>query len=553
MGRWMIICIGWCLALTLCAAVDVPVPIAVTQRVQTAFGAAASEHVRGFTVPGDDEEWMMYNSPAGSQKRANRAPSIIELIQAIRCLRRDGDTAQANAYCQVAVTELSSPNIARRALACEFLAWFPVAAIDLGALPQIASLLDDHTDVFPGRISNIAQAYNPQNATPTMLTMGDIANATIYTMTGINFPHFTDFQFWWTENAEHATRYWYWAIRFTATSQAIAHTKNDMPVYDIAMQAENHRLLDAMSPELRLKLLLLAGIEPVAAREVEAPWRTRGQQPPVYVYNGDHFANVNPNEAWSYIATHHLQPQLDDLLNGTLIWPEINNPFNPDIVERLAHTIARLLRDHVRKKDALKLINQITCSTGLAARSRDMRRELVLLALKADAVRSATLALTELKNYPHQPDIALGLLHGTGTKYWDALQPIYAAFDDLELDRFIVGIGEFKTPPARSILRQLFDAFISETHLDTYAGQGKYFNYINHIDAFAEAANALTGKRLFESTLLDAAMFPLPGEPATTQKVEVSPEERERRQKAAVVARPEIMRRLVAFYSGKAK
>ena len=419
----------------------------IAQATAATFDKAAREHAAGFSlqdpVAGIDGStlgklatpvWPLRGIHA-PHKVLNRAPALMALAKQARQLKQEGHAAQVAAYCRAAGAYLASPQAGYRALACEFLAYFPVEAIENGALPAVGELLADDANAFPGIENYRDPSPNDEGratVSTTTLTVAEVARAAIFNMVYLQFDTPAHFHVWWQANTEYARRLWYWSMRFEATDDDWAQ-------------------LGKLPLEQSVKILLLLNNETVRQQEITAAW----QQAPAGLFGGIWHNPVPPtvDKAAQFLTRHKGQSLLLDLLAGTVTWPEVQG----DGEVLLGETIARLLPSVLTKADAAAVQKIADEKHGLAA-SPTEQVDLILDAALLDPEHGAPLLLAQLERTPDRWDMALGLLQISGLQHWETLQRYFAKFPVEGQCMLIRQLGALNTPQARDALGGLFTA-----------------------------------------------------------------------------------------------
>ncbi|MCL4401835.1 MAG: hypothetical protein M1436_04095 [Acidobacteria bacterium] len=426
----------------------------IAKEVAAVFAQAATEHAAGqmALIPQqqqlgqpDQPTFKPWSLPISGVDGIvlNYSPAMEGLVARVGALDAAGETGMVAEYCRAALQYLSAPQENYRALACEFLAHFPAAAVGAGALPGIGALLDDTAAAFHGMRQALPQ-QGPMSYTPISMTVADIARVAMLQITEYRFSSRAIFQRWWAGNAEYTDRLWYWVVRY-----------RDTP--DIRAQ------LDKLDPARELKIYLLLDNSTARRNEMEAPWRTAGLQPPADFAGGIYHHNPpNPVQAGQFVAAHHLQHELFDLLAGTTTWPEVKD--NTGWGETaLALAITEVGRNCWTRADAATIEQILNSGRGLAVHENRAQTGLTEVAVSLDGARLESIVLGQLARNPQQPDLTTVLLANTGLKHWKLIRGYYDLFNGDGQARVIRALGDMAI---RDDMRAALCSLFAEDHLE---------------------------------------------------------------------------------------
>lgn len=523
--------------------------------VQAAFDQAAVEHAAG--ASGGVEPWGLVgyarNSDNSRARVLNRAAALDALVATVRQYEREGDEVQVVAYCRAAGSFLTAPQATHRAVACEFLACFPSAAVEADALPQMGALLADTAAAFPGGEYPITQiAMAPVKITPITMTVGEIAGDALFSMTKIRFADRTVFDRWWTVNGDYSQRHWYWVLRFNAAGYASTRWKliprinsSTEPASSVNLHEteKNDVLLAALTPERALQVLLLANNRAAFWHEVQAPWLASGQQP-VEMDGGISYTGLRPDPALivQHVRTYDQRQLLWDVLEGKVVWPEMANA-DASSQEMLGMAIVDVLQEMLRLGDVATIERILTNDAGLPVQSARLQSRLTLIATHLDAARSEAIIVKQLQRNPAQVELAIMLLQQTGFAHWEVVRTSYDALPPSGQNALIGEIGAVKLPESRATLATLFAEKLLEAVLkDGATPQAADYPRPDRLRAFAAAAASLNGAPVVDDTLLNTATR-YPG------KVQLTAEERQAYMTAMANARVEVIGILRAFFT----
>lgn len=511
----------------------------IAREVATAFDQAAKEHVAGVTQTMTPQQtpqleppeqpkftpWSLHCMDMEAQS-LNYSAAMEGLVKRVKVLDDAGKIEKVAEYCRAAVPFLTATPATHKALACEFLAHFPASAVEAGAIPGIGALLDDTTEAFHGMRGSMQQsAMTPGTYTPISMTVADMAQIALLSTTYCHFSSQEIFQRWWAGNNEYASRLWYWISRY-----------RDTP--------EIRTQLAKLNPTQTLKVYLLLNNSAARRNEREAPWRDAGLQQPPDLDGGIYFHNAySPVQAGKFVAAHHLQPVLLDLLAGTTTWPEVKDNTGSGETE-LAMMIAEVGRNCWTRKDATTIEQILNSGRGLAVHETRVQTQLTGVAVNLDSARLEPILLGQLARNPLQPDLTTILLANTNLKHWDVIRGYYARFDGFGQSQVIRTLGDMAIrEDMRTALCQLF----AEDHLDAaLTPNGNVADEDSprrvRLDAYASAAERINGGQpAVDPAVLRAAL--------SCGRGKVDRKTSEAELAAMPPARTEAIKQLTAFFA----
>ncbi|HEX2948263.1 MAG TPA: hypothetical protein VHV83_01610 [Armatimonadota bacterium] len=536
-----------CLCISLCMlAYGLPAVAAnrqIAREVATAFDQAAKEHavVRVETISQFDtiatsqqsdqsnsalfKGWTL--SFAGVEgKQLNYSTAMEDLVKRVRVLDDAGNLDKVIDYCRIVVPYLQAAQASHKALACEFLAHFPASAVDAGALPHIGALLDDATVAFQGVRESVPQSVQmPFLYTPMAMSVADMAQMALSSVTDCQFSNREVFQRWWPENKDYVNHLWYWVVRYQDTPEIRAK-------------------LSRLSPLQTLKVYLLLDNLTARRNEMETPWRKAGLQPPQNFATNMYRANSpDPIQVGKFVADHHLQEQLFDLLSGAITWPDVKD--NTGWGETaLGMRITEVGRHCWTREDTMTIERILNSGRGLAVHEIRVQTGLTQVAVSLDNARLESILLGQLARNPRQPELATLLLANTGLKHWDIIRSCYDKFNGYGEEQLITALGEMAT---RNDMRAMLCQLFAEDHLEAVlTPDGRVANddspRRNRLSAYARAAERINGGMpVVDPKVLQAAISCGIGKiDETTSEAQIA---------AMPGARTEAIKQLTAFFA----
>ena len=204
----------------------------------------------------------------------------------VKGLRATGRGDEAAVCLKFAQAYLNHADPRYRAVACEFLAHFPLQVIDAGLLPAVAQRLGDSALAFDGATFGCDQraGYIHVTRCANSVSVGDVAREALVCGTGFQFQDAKAFDVWWQGNKDCRHRLWYWAMRWERlpiappTPPAADPSKTPVVTHTgkVSVETEFPALVAAVGPEEGLKTLLLAPNPRAVATQSGARWGLGG-------------------------------------------------------------------------------------------------------------------------------------------------------------------------------------------------------------------------------------------------------------------------------------
>ncbi|KPJ73160.1 MAG: hypothetical protein AMS14_06710, partial [Planctomycetes bacterium DG_20] len=295
--------------------------LAVDVEVAAAFAKAVAEHARGFEDlkpgpdGGSDIDWSLvcHDDTKTGGKALNRSAAMDALVAKIAGPAARGAGARIDKYVEAAGNFLSHKEAPYRAVACELLYRFPRLMVELGLVPKVGALLDDHAVAFAGADVSLRSIGSPIVKPGVKLTVAEIAQRALSAATSCILPDAKVFQIWWQRNRDYRHRLWYWALRWRTAK----------PENDLGGLAD-------LEPREALRILLLVANNPAGRRESllgfpspaelrKLPFPKAERPEPCYHLQ----TGPQPTTVADFVRKHSLKPVLMEVLRQKIPWPEV--------------------------------------------------------------------------------------------------------------------------------------------------------------------------------------------------------------------------------------
>ena len=431
----------------------------------------------------------------------NASPAMEALVRKVDALAGDGTGEAAREYCERAVPYLSHEQPAYRAVACEFLAHFPVAAIELGLVPVIAGLLSDPAPAFPAVTASLRPSGRNEVAGTVQLSVADVARFALTDITNFAFADREVFSTWWRQNRNLHERVWYWAVRWRKRE-----TQKDLD------------RLAALEPRTALKILLLVGNSTARQTEAALPWIVAGDQrePSDMLPMAGMMAWAPTAETiTAFVRNIGLRDFVLGLLSGDEIWPETAHGTYRYGFRALVKTLIPVCEQVLERTDAQILEAALNDGKGLSASSAAIQTDLALLAATLAPDRAEDIMVSQLRRNPTQRLLAAALVERTGTHHWDLVRASYFCdgpyYPSSSLRPQIVRALGGAGAGARARLLELFRAEHLSAALTEHHSPASDWHYRDELfRAFAAAAQSVNGgTAVVDDELLEEACFQL--------------------------------------------
>jgi hypothetical protein len=364
-------------------------------------------------------------------------------------------------------------------VACEFLAAFPLAAVEAGLTPSLGGLLDDKSSAFKGVNIGMGQrdSFVSLAGRDGSVSVADVASLTMVWMTTLRFPNRAAFEAWWPRNKDCHARLWYWALKRGGAKARDPQTA----MKDLA----------GKDPAEALRLMLLAGNN--AAKVVDSGLTEASQngsdKPMPVMEVMDYPFGFPPQMVADFVRAHSFKPRLLRIAQQDIPWPEARGE---QAVRGLWYAILPVLPLALDKSDAPAIQKLLEDPTALLAKpgNGDFRDGFTEVLLDLDPSLAEGILLKQLKAEAHQPLLAARLVAATGLKHWNLVQ---AACPDVnDKPPVIEALVKLGTPQAAAALDQWFNAQDWTPILNEY-GYESNPNTEFLLDEYVKAAAAMNG------------------------------------------------------------
>lgn len=451
----------------------------IREDVNHTFSLARDQHKAGKTVNLAEQQQQPANlnipvSIVRTPWSLGMAPTVLNRVEAMESLIVRVQQEVSNKYSEVtqcylrtAANYLTSRNPAERAVACEFFAHFPVQTVEQGYLPRLGVLLDDKNVAFSGE-----QIVYPQQGsarkTPTMMTVGEVADIALINDTGIHFPSSDVFTVWWRANKDtYANCLWYWRIRY--------HGKED-----------NAALFTVRPPARALKIALLLSNRGARQNEMQMHWTNPapiGLEMMEEVYN-----SPDPAVIIQFVKAQQLQRILFDAL-GEQSWPELRG--NESAFNSFLYRVQPVILAVGTKADARTLESLAADPRSLVAPWPTYQAQLILLATQLDKEQAEAILLRQLDRLPTVASLYSALIAQTGLRHRERVTAAYRDTPTMR-DDLVTAVGQSQDPGARDLLGEWFAGETFELQLNEhgYPTEDDYIRY-DLLRAYAGAAKVM--------------------------------------------------------------
>ncbi|MHB9026861.1 MAG: hypothetical protein ACYC7E_22230 [Armatimonadota bacterium] len=474
-------------------------------------------------IPKGFASWSLHEYGNGglALQRCEALETLVAQVQKAE----DPDTVPAHVRAALPFLQDKSPQ--RRTAACEFLAHFPHALLEVQGVETVAALLDDTAVAFRG-VDRLSPPFGLQlsKETPLTLTVRDVARLALFEVTMCRFPDRAAFTRWWGEHRYYHRRLWYWGRYFHGTPAQMA-------IFEKMPEAEALRLLLLMSNYTARKV------------ERDRPWYLHEEKTPEGLDGGVyHSADRRPNQVGAFVKRHRLQETVLDLLAGKTAYPDIKDSPYEDGKRQLGWTIVELLPVCLARGDVPRLEEILNSGKALPAVDTRLQTRLTEVAIALDWQRREEILLAQLRRNPRQPELGRQLLDQSGLKHWELLQRLYLTTWPPDGQALIIReLTHYAKPEFHQRLTELYLGDKLDVDLDAKGEPAKDDGArCTRLRAFADAAQHLNGGTpvVKEDTLRAATSY---GGKISTEQL--------RAQLAAMPpARTETIALLTAFYQG---
>jgi hypothetical protein len=407
-------------------------------------------------------------------------------------------------------------------MACAFLGLLGTHTVEVGRLGDVAAKLGDEEAAVKGfleqAVGQQALAAMPP-PTPTVLTVGEVAQIALGEATNLKFDSEEIFRDWWKDNTDYEAHLWYWANRWMRYNCA----DDDLP-----------RLFER-DPKAALSILVLATSDECVRNEAH-------RETASYVY----FSDPSPARVAAQVAKYKVRQQVVEMVTGRF---PANYAVPGHLRARLASTRALPILDAASTPaDAEEIKGLLERSPGVIASNSGMKISLAQLAAKLDPAHAADILREQVKKNPGFLWLAAELVKLTGEQDWATVKTSYLVHNNeggaATLFEAIVAI---KTGDARGRLAELLEADLLEVLL-TESGlpaMGETENQERFL-AFVKAAQTLNGgKAVVDEATVQKALVAHPMKMTNDQLAALA-----ERNRAAVAVRREAVATLLKFFQG---
>jgi len=416
----------------------------------------------------------------------------------VKKLTATGRRDEVAAYLHFAQSYLNHQQPQYRAVACEFLARFPLEMIDGGLLPTVAQRLADSAPAFDGARFGMGQQATYITRLVNGVSVADVARAALAGATGFQFQDAKTFDIWWQGNKDCHHRLWYWAVRWAllpvVAPAGVAESKTPVvtPRYKVSVETEFPAVVLVLGRDEALKTLLLANNPDAIAAQAGGRYAMAdfdpNRNPNLPVWFGPQL-HIEPQVVAKFVQEHSLQPRLLEILQQDQPWPEVATRLAKNV---LLSKVIEVLKIVATKPDAAAI--QQALDNPIPALTFDpvLQTRLTLLLTTLDPQRSEEILLAQFRQNPKQRGLAVELIRTTGLKHWDAIAP---AVQDRDVrERILAPLGQLQTPQAARILAGLLanedlTPKINEWGYETDPARQYIF------DAYVKAAALLNGNQ----------------------------------------------------------
>ncbi len=446
-----------------------------------------------------------------------RSQAMEDFVKGLRATRRSDEAAVCLKFAQA---YLNHADPRYRAIACEFLAHFPLEMIDMGLLPAIARRLGDSATAFDGATFGMGQQDTFITHCANGVSVADVAREALACGTGLQFRDAKAFDVWWQGNGDYRHRLWYWAMRWerlpypppTPPGADPSKTPVATPMGKVSVETEFPTLLAAVGPEEGLKTLLLATNPRAVATQSGAKWGYGGGDPRVIfaadapVWLGCPQLFSEPNAIAGFVQEHSLKPRLLEVLRQDQPWPEV---VANDSKNDLLSCVVEVLKIVATKSDAPAIQDAIAQPTPALKSDPALQTRLTLLLTSLAPERSEQILLWQFQQNPTyaHAGLAAELIRTTGLRHWDVIAP--AAQDRNIRARVLAPLGALRTPQAAKVLGGLLagerlagedlEAQIARCGVEIDGGE-LFEQYVNAA-TLLNGNQSVIGKDLFERAL----------------------------------------------------
>jgi hypothetical protein len=346
-----------------------------------------------------------------------------------------------------------------RAVACEFLSYFPLQMIDRGLLPVIAQRLGDSAKAFDGARLVMGQQADFITRLANGVSVADVARAALAGATGFQFPDARAFDVWWQGNRDCRHRLWYWVMRWERLPMAAAPppgagqwtTPVATAASKVSVETEFPALVAALAPDEALKTLLLAGNPGAIAAQSGAKTRfdpTLNVQPAANAacWNGSGLY-IEPKVVARFVQDYSLKPRLLELLRQDQPWPEVVTSVSKN---RLLNCVVEVLKIAATPSDAAAIQQALDHATPVLASDPALEARLTLLLTTLAPERSEQILLSQLEQNSKAANLAAELIRTTGLRHWDVIAP--ALRDGYVRETILPPLAGLRTPEAAKVL-----------------------------------------------------------------------------------------------------
>jgi hypothetical protein len=363
------------------------------------------------------------------------------------------------AYVHLAPSYLHHQRPQYRAVACEFLAYFPLQMIHDGLMPAIAQRLGDSAAAFDGASFGLGQQATFITRRPNGVLVSDVARTALACATGFQFHDTAAFDAWWQTDKDYRHRIWYWTMRWAAlpviVPPAAAQSKISVavPASKVSVETDFPALVHQLRPDEGLKMLLLANNPGAIAAQSGAKYTIYDPNPNVQlppdapVWSGAIQLYVEPRITAKFVKDHALKPHLLELLRQSQPWPEIAAK---EAQNSLLSYVIEVLKLVAASPDAAAIEQALDHPIPALVSDPVLQTRLTLLLATLAPKRCEDILVRQFRSNPRQSGLAVELIRTTGLKHWDIIAP--AVEDRSVRERILAPLGQLRTPQAAKIL-----------------------------------------------------------------------------------------------------
>ena len=466
-------------------------------------------------------------------------------------LAATGRRDEAAAYLRIAEGYLNHRQPQYRAVACEFLAHFPLQVLDSGLLPPLGERLGDSATAFDGAQSVMGQQTTGIRRIVPGVSVADLAEAALHAATGHGFQKDAKaFEDWRQGNKDYHHRLWYWALRWSYLPWAppppevlASKTPVAYPASRVSVETEFPALVGELGPEEALKTLLLAyNVGAIAAQSKASFFRSDepifrnpnvrlAANAPVLGFYGTY---VEPKVAAKFVEQYSLKPRLLEILRQDQPWPEVAAK---ESKRNLLAYVIEVLKIVATRADADAIQEALDHPIPALALGSEGRTPLTLLLTRLDPQRAEAILLAPFIERPNLGGLAAELIRTTGLKHWDTIAP--AAQDRRVRALVLPALGRLQTSQAAKVLSELFASEDLTLKIDEWGLI--HANDLELFEGYVSAAALLNGNRpVLDEDLLNRAR----GMPMKVPRYE-----QQKQAALSLAARAEAIDRLKKFFA----